>query len=443
MSLSDPVPPPTSSLRVVLFLVLLCPAFMCLNTRGSSDMLYWNTWADKVVRLGPIKGYEDIRRDYPPLASMTVGAAYWLGSKWGLDVTTSIKCALFLIYGVSLLVFWKLTRHYWATVLAAAGLLVHAVALGYLDIVYMSFLIGALTAFAAERWLLFAILYALTCLVKWQPLILAPFFALHLSRQYLLTPQWKNGVRLIAKKVLLPVAIILGITLFIFGIKPVGAAFHMAFRGEDHRALSLQALNLPWVATHLIEWLMPNKFPEAGRNMGMASLDQGEAQPLLLPSEGVHILTRLPFILMYLFLLFRVWRSGLSPWKTIMGAMLGYFSYFMLATGVHENHLFTAVVLAMFLFARGQLRLEYPVVLALIINANLLMFYRLDGAKLHEGDRAFVRTLDPALLTAAANVIAYFCIVWSVIKLLPAREKSRDLSPLPSAEGASEAALAQ
>jgi hypothetical protein len=443
MSLAAPDLPSASPLRMLLFLVLLCPAFMCLNTRGSSDMLYWNTWADKVVKLGPVKGYEDIRRDYPPLASMTVGAAYWLGSKYGLDVTTSIKCVLLVIYGVSLLVFWKLTRHYWATVLAAAGLLVHAVALGYLDIVYMSFLVGALTAFVAERWLLFAVFYALTCLVKWQPLILAPFFALHLWRQFLLTPQWRSGAVLIAKQVLLPVAIILGITLFIFGIKPVGAAFHMAFRGEDHRALSLQALNLPWVATHVIEWLMPDKFPEAGRNMGMASLDQGEAQPLLLPSEGVHILTRLPFMLMYLFLLFRVWRSGLSPWKTLLGAMLGYFSYFMLATGVHENHLFTAVVLAIFLFAHGQLRLEYPVLLALIINANLLMFYRLDGAKLHEGDRAFMRTLDPALLTAVANVITYFCIVWSLVKLLPAREKSPQRSPLPSSEGASEAALAQ
>lgn len=411
---------PSPALRVSVFLVLLMPALLCLNTRGSSDMLYWNSWADKVVRLGPVVGYREIQRDYPPLSSMTVGGAYWVGRHWGWDNTECIKVVLMLAFWVSLVVFYRITRNYWATVLAAVGLMVHALAEGYLDIVYMSFLIGAVAAFAKERWILFAVCYSLTCLVKWQPIILAPFLGLHLLRRYVLVGDWKKGVGLIALKIVLPAVILFGATIAIFGFRPVADAFQMAFRGKDHWALSLQALNLPWVLTHVLEWLAPDKFPEAGHNMGMASLDSGEAQPLVLPSEGVVFLMRLPFMLTYLFLLFRVWRSELSPWKTLICAMLGYMAYFFLSTGVHENHLFTAVALALFLFASGQVSLEIPVILAAILNANLLMFYRLDGPKLHEGDRAFRHAFDPAVWVAAGNVIAAFCIVRAMLSLLPA-----------------------
>jgi hypothetical protein len=178
------------------------------------------------------------------------------------------------------------------------------------------------------------------------------------------------------------------------------------------------------VATHVLEWLMPDHFPEAGHNMGMASIDSGEAQPLLLPSEGIVSLLRLPFMLTYLFLLFRAWRSQLSPWKTLIGAMLGYMAYFFLSTGVHENHLFTAVVVALFLFASGQVSLEIPVILTIILNANLLLFYRLEGPKLHEGDRAFLKWLDPAVWVAVANVIAAFFILRAMLRLLPPRKES-------------------
>jgi hypothetical protein len=83
---------------------------------------------------------------------------------------------------------------------------------------------------------------------------------------------------------------------------------------------------------------------------------------------------------------------------------------------VHENHLFPAVVVALFLFAEGQLTLETPVILAIMLNVNLFMFYRLDGAKLHPGDRAFQGIVDAALLTAIVNIIATFFICRAMLR---------------------------
>ena len=135
----------------------------------------------------------------------------------------------------------------------------------------------------------------------------------------------------------------------------------------------------------------------------------------MLPSEGAQMLSRLPFVAAYLFCLYSVWRNPLSPVRTVMGCLMGYLCYFMLATGVHENHLFVGVLLALYLFATSHVSLEITASLALIMNANLMAFNSLEGYALR-CERALGQELDVAVLMAIANVMVSALIVWTLAR---------------------------
>ena len=116
-------------------------------------------------------------------------------------------------------------------------------ALGDLDIFFAPILVFALWALQCRNVLLSTLLFTIACLVKWQPVILAPFVAVYLLRIGKLADFKHLDFKVLLGRVVLPCALTLSLCLGIFGIE-------MAFafgRAGFHAVLSGWALNLDWV----------------------------------------------------------------------------------------------------------------------------------------------------------------------------------------------------
>ena len=91
-------------------------------------------------------------------------------------------------------------------------------------------------------------------------------------------------------------------------------------------------------------------------------------------------------------------------------ALLGYLAYFTFNTSVHENHLFIAAVLSVILVWLNRERLSTMVILLLMSNINLLLFFGITGGGLGFS-RVIANTVDAALPLSIFNVV-FFLVLW-------------------------------
>jgi hypothetical protein len=119
-----------------------------------------------------------------------------------------------------------------------------------------------------RQWLWFSLSFAVACLTKWQPLIIAPFVLLYIHGIYQ-ARQVKYTALL--GKVVLPAAVLIALIVVVFGPRPIFLAFYVAL---THQFLSGNALNLNWIVTHLLQLWDANLYGGVFRK---AALD-GRAQ---------------------------------------------------------------------------------------------------------------------------------------------------------------------
>jgi len=102
-----------------------------------------------------------------------------------------------------------------------------------------------------------------------------------------------------------------------------------------------------------------------------------------------------------------------SHFESLLAFMLaGYLLYFTFNTGVHENHLFIAVILSVLLAALNKRYYPISLLIILAFNINLILFYGLNGRMVI--NRVLFNTLDPTLVFALANTIT-FTWIWFVL----------------------------
>ena len=102
----------------------------------------------------------------------------------------------------------------------------------------------------------------------------------------------------------------------------------------------------------------------------------------------------------------------------------------MLAPSVHENHLFTAMVLAFVLWARDPSMFWPAIGIALIANLNLVVFYGLAGSVPFSPGPRF------ALLTGALSAVAIGVYCYGLYRLIagpPARGSPAGSAAAPAA----------
>ena len=367
---------------------------------GTEDVAdIWLPWMDAVARHGLIKGYAEIGGDYPPAAAALLFAARRLLPA-ASDLTV-VKALLATAQLISTLLFAAFCRRTGPSLCFVAAVALSASSLGYLDILFTAPLVVALFAALDKRPALSATAFTLTCLVKWQPLILLPF----------LLPLWIEQARKVS---IGHIALAAGPSLAICAAIALGfwPAIWLAFgQAFAHGIWSADALNLPWLLQVAV---------------GLSP------QVMEVPDRAILAL-RLLFAAIYLPLVVRALSRRGSAEDTLTHALAGFATYFMLAPSVHENHLFTAMVLAFVLWARDPSKAWPALGIALFANLNLVVFYGLAGAVPFSPGPRF------ALLTGALSAVATGAFCYGLYRLIagsPARDSPTGSAGGPSATAA-------
>jgi hypothetical protein len=290
--------------------------------------------------------------------------------------------------------------------------------LAYIDIFFAPFLVLALWALHKDRWWLFSLLLAVACLIKWQPLVLAPFFALYFLRARSLAGLRDAPWRRVLVEAVAPAAAIFVGVLAVFGMPVIGSL--QAALGSA--PLSAQALNLPWLYNYALNVLAPDRY---------GPLLKGMPNPIMVDQDVFTGLTRVVFWAAMLAVLVLWFRAEKTFENLLLFLLLGYVTYFTLGTGAHENHLFPAVILSAVLACVNARYVPVFVTWALAANVNLFLFYGIDGRAL-----PFSRMLwdfDTSILLAAVNVALFAGYFVTVMQRQ--RELARLTVPAPLAAG--------
>lgn len=387
--------------RIGLILLLGLLALTLFYSDGTGDLEAFMRWLGNVRDHGLRQGYVLNGEDYPPLTSAILWATAGAARVSGLSEFLAFKASLFLFLGLTGLAFYAWTRHFYLTAALVAALILSCMGLVYVDVYFMPSLILAFWAMQKRNWPLATIFFTITCLIKWQPLILAPFVVLYVLGIHRLTNwrqlEWKK----LALGAALPFALLLGVVVLLFGRQPL-VAWQAA---TTDPFLSANALNFPWLVTAAVRTFDPARFGGlvSGNVTFIASIE---------PNSFIQS-WRYLFYLVYFLVLFLFWRREKSFYQFVLFALLGYLAYALFNTGVHENHLLLALIPAAALCWLNRQHLGTFLIWAVAANANLYTFYGVDGSGM-PADR--VVGIDLSVPLAAFNVLAFVALCVFAVK---------------------------
>jgi hypothetical protein len=272
---------------------------------GTSDVQVWEAWANSA---DPVAGYAANADNYPPLASAILWVADQVLQPLRVGTFLNIKFSMFFFLSLTALVFWLWARDLKVTLILYFALLLNSVALGYLDIYFAPAFIFSLWMLEERRWLWFSLSFLVATLIKWQPIIIAPFCLL-----YILGIQNAHELRRvdyagIFGKVVVPAAVLAAAVVVAFGPVPFLEAFYQAL---DNKFLSGNALNLNWIITHFLHVWDPNGRNSVGGQFG--GLHNGLANSIMTHSLRIVLIPKLLFWTTYLLLLVLFFRCETLP----------------------------------------------------------------------------------------------------------------------------------
>jgi hypothetical protein len=385
--------------RYLLVLVGVLPVLF-FHSPGTDDVRTWMVWMDHADSLGIRAGYAANRSDYPPLSSIILFGVSELSRLANLSLFTGFKLSLLAALLLTSLIFFKWTKDPILTSILQLSLVLNSMALGYIDIYIAPPLILSFWALSTRNLPLFSASFTLACLIKWQPVILAPFAVVYLTGiKSLGRFKAVDGKPLLAS-VGLPSALFLAPVLGVFGLE-VALAFG---RASFHSYLSGNALNLTWIMTYFLHVCLPDRF---------GPLVDGRATGIMTRELEIVLLPKLAFALSYGLALYALIKREKTLENLLEFALIGYFAYFTFNTGVHENHLFTPLILSLILSWMNPAHLRMSLAIALFANLNLFLFYGVHGRGL-----GFSRVvgIDLGLLFSILCLILFAILFVPVVK---------------------------
>lgn len=383
----------------ILVLLEILFALLLLRASGTTDVSnFFVVWTERALKDGLVGSYGLITDDYPPFSSVILFAAAKIGALCSLDIFLSFKLSLVAALFFTTICFWVWTRDAVLTGVLAVSLCFNGVALGYIDTYWAPAFILSLWALQQRRIALFSGLFALSSLVKWQPLIVAPFLVLHALS--IPAESARSGRMRLTRWVQLaaPACAVILSAGMVFGFRTMVASLGHALNQE---LLSGDALNFNWLVTWFFEAVHPEWY---------GGMTNGIVKAIIIdPSLGWATGIKLIFVLFYLGALWRLFRWRASFPAAIECSLVGYFSYFIFSIGVHENHLFLATILAVAAAALLPDKTWRAILIVAASNLNLIAFYGFTGSPLPFSP---VVGIDVSILFSAVNV-ALFLFLWS------------------------------
>ncbi|MBI4707810.1 MAG: hypothetical protein HY761_07805 [Candidatus Omnitrophica bacterium] len=323
--------------RAVLIILLALITLSFFHSPGQGDVRFWLKWIETVDAHGPFMSFESRERTslglealqeaYPPFASLISFSTAKLSHMFSTDYFTALKISLTFFLFLSSFIFWIWTRDFFITAIFHFSLLLNSVMLVYIDIYFVPTLILSLWAIKERNLKAFTIFYSISCLIKWQPIIISPFILLYILN-IKKAAEWKQiDFKGITFSVLSPLILIVIITFSLFGM-PFLKSFASAVT-EPY--LSGDALNFGWIMTYFLHVFFPDKF---------GYLIEGEANYIMTTSLKLMLIPKLLFFISYAIAFLAFFKKEKSFENLIYYSLVGFLAYFIFNTGAHENHLF-------------------------------------------------------------------------------------------------------
>jgi hypothetical protein len=383
----------------VLFLLIISVTLVFIPMTGIHDIKYsWfeNWWYPNFEQHGLVKGYQATGDNYPPLGYLFIGTIGTLAKFTGIHYHLIYKASLLLFLIVTALALYLFTSNLRFTSLTYLFLSVYTLGHGYFDIVFAPFLIASLYFLRRDNWVWFTIFLSLTVLIKYQPVILIPFLAVYILTKDKVSPFSSSRSRRIALQIIVPSSLFFLSFLLVFG-----PFFVLSFfKGMQHSALSANALNVSWIITWLLHVFAPDQF---------GAVINGRIE-IIDPESGlVTLFPKVAFLVLYAYSVYRFFRNEEKTFEDLIKYMiLGYLTYFMWNTGVHQNHLFIGSLLYGLLVCFHKRYLGEYLFWEIYAVVNLFLFYGLDGTSNFQVIYGINITPIVALLGLSGFVITYF-----------------------------------
>ena len=424
----------------LLLLLGLVVGITAINSPGMGDVTRWlqymqlarqhGVWA--VYPIAAIDGVSGAATDYPPLALVILALFSNISWLFGGDQLITLRPDFTIVKGdffalkVSIIAFtlacavlmanWQGRWRPWLGAAMLAFLALDALFLAYIDVYFALFLLLAFYCFERNRPALGAVFYTLAFLTKWQPIILAPLILLYVIPR---RPRPSDLARLV------PAALVFLLVLALYA-RPMITAFGAALQNST---FSGSALNFNWLVSAFLEMRAPG-FADTP----IDTLRYGK--DTLLESDIAVALARLSSVLRYFCYgvgIVYFYLSRRTSDDLLRASIACFMAYFVFGPGVHDNHAFVPSLLALCWLAQDRTRYVEAILLTVMFQIDLLIFYGVGGK-----GPGFSRVAgwDVTIYLAAFNVLVFAFLwlpiagaVWSrltaAVRALPADAASR------------------
>jgi len=375
--------------RIVLLLLANLIALSFLYSPGTGDVSIWRTWIDQMWAFGLVGGFVHSGTDYPPLALIILATVARCADAFGIAVFLALKWSLFIFLLATAASFYWFSRNLILTAALELSLILNSVALGYLDIYFAPFLIAAFFCLQRGHFKIGVLMFAISCSIKWQPLLIAPFVCIYVMAA---AGEGLSGrdkaYRRIIPFIIAALVVVLPMVM-IFGAGAIINSLQSAM--TRHNFISGYALNFGWLHTWALHLWAPEKY---------GSLQNGEVGLIQTRDALLMLPEKILFYLSYAAILIAFALQKKTFRRLIVYSMLGYLSYFLFNTGVHENHLFPIACLAWILVFIDSSQLVRAINFSIAANINLFVFFGIFGQRVP----CVIAGVDITLLFALMNI---------------------------------------
>jgi hypothetical protein len=205
--------------------------------------------------------------------------------------------------------------------------------------------------------------------------------------------------------------------ILIFGLAPARSLWH----GMNHPFWSGTALNLPWVGEFFYKLLFSPSF------------SRQDELPLLLPPSIYLLPLKIIFWILFITVVVQSMRREQTFKNCLPFLIIGLVTYVIWNSGVHENHLFVAVILAYMLMLHEYTRKHWAIatILAIMFNVNMFVFYGVTGTKLQSS----VAGVDLSGALAMVYAVAWLLLVvyvWGAVQSKKEGDGAENETHLPA-----------
>ena len=355
---------------LILNLILIFFTIFFFNSYGTANVDTFLKWLNYAVRDGFINNYNSRHNDnYGPLATIFPYLLYKLDLNYPNIIL--IKFIQIIFFYASTMIFFFFTKNLLNSLIFVIIFSVTALGHQDLDIIYLPFLILSLIFLEKKKIFLFTVFYILSCLVKWQPIIIAPLIFLYISNFYINFKNIGLTFKYLSYKniIVASVSSVLMIALTFLFLDPI-SIYKSLVQSINHAQLAGNSLNFNWLCTWILKIIKQDLYGDF------------DGQVYFIYIRPYHFLTVIGSIIFFITFCLFLLRFSLKKEKNfndfLFYSFFIFYTYFMFNKGAHQNHLFMGCFFAYLLYLKDKKFLPLLLV-AISFNMNLLLMYGYDG----------------------------------------------------------------